>query len=108
MGRLRPGDRIRLIGGYDPEPSWLEGAEHIDAAVEHFIPGQNDSQSLVVRPDNWPSDYLVLELRYVGAEWINEGVVHVERCDFMPGAKPWAERERGKWVESHASYQVLS
>jgi hypothetical protein len=31
--------------------------------------------------------------------------VHIELCDFVPEAKPWDDRRRGVWVESHATYE---
>jgi hypothetical protein len=51
---------------------------------------------------------VVLELRYVGAEWKETETVHVELCDFMPEPAPSKERRHGKWVESHATYERLS
>jgi len=49
----------------------------------------------------------VLQLRYQGDVWGEQNLVHVELCDFVPDAKPWAERHQGKWVESHAGYRKL-
>ena len=50
---------------------------------------------------------IVLELRYAGASWTKNEVVHVELCNFMPEDKPWKDRAQGVWVESHASYAIL-
>ncbi len=52
-------------------------------------------------------DILVLELRYVDAQWSDEGTVHVELCAFMPEPMAWQYRLKGKWIESHASYQRM-
>jgi len=50
----------------------------------------------------------VLELRYVGAEWNESEIVHVELCSLMPEAKSWQDRRRGVWVESHANYKIIN
>ena len=108
------GDRIRLSGGYDQGPGWLCGASHFDGVIAAFIPGQNVQQAAVVRLESpitfegVTGEYVVLELRYGGAEWNETDTVHVELCDFYPEAKAWQHRRQGKWVESHATYKRVA
>lgn len=110
---LRVGDRVELSGGYDMEPRWLAGREFVLGSLVGFIPGQNKNPAAVVKLDTPISidgltgDTLVLELRYVGAEWRATEIVHVELCDFAPEPKRWQDRRQGTWVESHATYKRL-
>jgi hypothetical protein len=111
MNTLTAGDRVRLFGGYDMQPTWLGDADHYMGTVESFIPGQNESPAAIVRLDRpitvegVSGEVVVLELRYVGSEWSEGGTVHVELCDFVPEPKSWPQRRQGKWVESNASYE---
>ena len=79
---LKAGDRLFLTGGYDHEPKWLQGSKGFAGTLERFIPGQNDQPAAVVRTDAMVSDgeasgkILVLELRYIGAEWASSAIVH--------------------------------
>lgn len=110
---LVPGDRLLLSGGYDMEPQWLGGASSLTGRLTAFIPGQNEPAAAVVKLDKpldamgVSGDFVVLELRYVGAAWKSDGVVHVELCDFEPPAIAWSKRRQGKWMESHASYSKI-
>jgi hypothetical protein len=110
---LHVGDRLRLYGGYDMEPHWLNGKETFTGKCVAFIKGQNKQLAAVVELDE-PISFdditgktVVLELRYVGASWTKSEVVHVELCDFIPEDKAWKDRAQGVWVESHASYAIL-
>ena len=111
---LHVGDRVRLSGGYDMEPNWLRGQSFYLGILTDFIPGQNDTPAAVVdldEPitiDELTGNILVLELRYVGAEWRTRATVHVELCDFIPEPKSWKYRRQGKWVESHATCMLLA
>ena len=111
---LQIGDIVQLSGGYSFEPEWLAGLDSITGSVVAFNPGQNDTPAAVIKLDKQitfaevTGDVLVLELRYVGAAWEPSGIVHVELCDFTPDATPWRDRRKGKWVESHASYERLA
>ena len=104
---LTIGDRVRLSGGYDPEPSWLKGQSAYTGTVLSFIPGQNAAPAAVVQLDHMlevdttSGAIAILELRYANKEWTDENVVQVELCDFIPAAKPWPSRRR--WVESNAT-----
>ena len=106
-------DKIWLYGGYDMAPKWLQGKRGYFGKVISFIPGQNDSDAAVVELeesitiDDLSGKILVLELRYVGAKWKSQETVHIELCDFIPEAKRWQERRKGKWIESHASYKKV-
>jgi hypothetical protein len=111
---LRPGDRLRLFGGYDPMPEWLTGRDALDGTIVRFIPGQEASRAAaVVRLDEEVTvgevagSIVVLELRYADAMWTPEGIAHVELCDFEPEPTASGDRRRGRWVESHASYRRL-
>jgi hypothetical protein len=96
------------------EPPWLHGGVGYIGRVERFIPGQSDEMAAVVRFDtpfsfeNVTAEIAVLELRYEGQTWSHAGTVHVELCDFDPPPVRWQDLKRGKWVESHASYEALS
>jgi hypothetical protein len=111
--KLQAGDRVRLSGGYDFEPAWLSGKASVEGTVAAFIPGQNKNPAAVIKLDEPISaegatgDALVLELRYVGANWGSTEIVHVELCNFMPEPKRWQDRRQGKWVESHATCERL-
>ena len=120
---MRPsaGTPITVGGGYEFEPKWLAGRQHVIGRVEKWIPGQNTQPACVVRLDapmtatgnvhgrreQRTGEFLVLELRYTGQEWEQSGTVHVELCETEPEDKAWADREVGAWVESHATYSFL-
>ena len=70
----------------------LEAVVRIDAPVE---------------ANGVSGDILVMELRWVGATWKSGAVAHIELCDFEPEEKPWQDRRRGEWVESHATIRHL-
>lgn len=110
---LPEGTRVRLAGGYGMEPYWHGGRPFHDGTVQYFIPSEDSQGAVVVRLDEpitvegLTGQMLVLQLRYVGAEWCTGAVVHIELCDFEPEPETWQHRRRGKWVESHASLEVL-
>lgn len=107
---LRVGDRIRLSGGYDANPSWLGSRISIDGEVLNFI-ADEPSPSAIVRLDeplsteNLTSNTVGLRLRYQGARWTRSEIVHVELLPDSPGAS--GSGERGNWIESHASYCIV-
>lgn len=112
-GELKINDRVWLSGGYE-DAKWLTGKSGYYGAVMAFIAGQGKEPAAVIKLDEHinfegiSGDVLVLELRWVGSTWDNQGVVHVELCDFVPENKTWKERRQGKWVESHASYRKIN
>jgi len=109
---MRVGDTVKLFGGYDYEPDWLDGEDHQLAKVIKFIPGQSSEQAAVVKlsqpitVDSVIGEILVLELRHKGAKWFKNGTVHIELCDFLPDDTRWQDRKQGLWVEAAASYAV--
>ena len=111
--KLQIGDRIQIGGGYDMNPKWLHDNQYYTGVVKGFIPGQNESSAAVILLDKKisigkiKSDIIILELRYEGANWTKSEIVHVELCDFEPEEKSWNDRQKGKWVESHARYQKI-
>jgi len=107
------------------DPAWLAAnPEGYEGRIAAFIPGQNEQPAVVIVLDNElvlplgagavtgsevRGRYLVLELGHVGADWSTpKQRVHVELCDFEPEPKRWQDRRQGAWVESHATYRVLS
>jgi len=112
---LTVGDFVRISGGYDFEPDWLAGGPGYTGTVVAFIPGQNEREAAVVHLDQKlvlpaaEGEYAVLELGHLGSSWATpKPRVHVELCDFEPEARRWQDRRQGAWVESHATYEVLS
>ena len=87
--------------------------QHYTATITRLIPGQNDTPAAVahldasISIDQITDQVLVLELRYKGASWGETNTVHIELCDFEPESKPWNDRRRGKWIESHATCERL-
>ena len=108
-GKLDIGDRDRVGGGFDMGPQWPGGRQYYSGTVKALIPGKNDMSAVVVALDEDAvfetclGKYLVLALRYTGAQWTETGMLQVELCDFEPEAKAWQYRQQGKWVESHAT-----
>lgn len=111
---LHVGDRVEVFGGYEANPDWSKGHGTLVGEVLKFIPGQNKEPALVLRispsieSQGVAGDVLILELRYAGATWATEGIVHLELCDFMPEDKSWSDRQQGQWIESHAKYRLLA
>lgn len=111
---LTIGDRLQLGGGYERDPGWLSGKASVLGTLIEFIPGQNGSPAAVIQLDEPISggsrsgSTVVLQLRYAGAKWEPTETVHVELCDFIPEPKVWNDRRQGEWVESHATYRLVS
>lgn len=112
---LTVGDRVRVFGGYDQHPTWLADGSGYVGTIVAFIPGQNENAAAVVRFDqaivlpDARGEYAVLELGHMGTTWATpKPRIHVELCDFEPEARRWQDRRQGVWVESHATYDVVS
>ena len=107
------GCSVKLYGGYDFEPEWIAGKKFVSGKVDKFIPGQNSSPAMVVELDmpltakGATGNIVIVELRFVGAQWKGEQTVHIELCNFIPENKSWKNRRQGTWIESHASVAVL-
>ena len=111
--KVKIGTRIKLSGGYDFQPQWLNGIDHYLGTVSKFIHGQNSQKAMVVVLDN-PVDFngvsgnvVVLELRHQGTYWLSSGSVHIELCNFVPENVTSKNRKQGVWIESHASYNCV-
>lgn len=113
------GDRVRLSGGYEPRPVWMGGQSSFEGKIVRFVPGTHEPRAAVVKLDapisltdvrngkTVSGDVLVLELRFLGAEWRDSETVQVELRKTLPERKPAVERSHGLWVESHATYRVI-
>ena len=109
--RLRIGDRVRLEGGYDMEPKWLNGLSAYFGQCVGFIPGENGQSAAVIQLetpitfDGVTGNFVALRLRYVDARWAKREVVHLELFSSQPTSLQ-DPSTRGLWIESHASYRV--
>jgi hypothetical protein len=122
-GPLAVGDRVRVGGGYDMDPKWLAAnPSGYEGEVVEFIPGQNENLAAVVELDHElvlpdgagaahsavRGSFLVLELGWVGTDWSTPSPrIHVELLVGRPEGDPFSDRQRGAWIESHASYWIL-
>jgi hypothetical protein len=111
--KIQIGTKIKLSGGYDFQPKWLNEVDHHLGTVSKFISGQNSQKAMVVildKPINFDDvsgKVVVLELRHQGTYWVHSGVVHIELCNFTPENVAWKNRKQGVWIESHASYDCI-
>jgi hypothetical protein len=109
--RLRLGSRVRLAGGYDMEPRWLDGRDAYFGECIGFIPGENDRSAAVIHLDepltfdSVTGSYVVLRLRFAGARRTKHETVHVELFT-EPLSTLQEPAARGLWVESHANYHA--
>ena len=117
IGRpLAPGQRVRVFGGYDTNPAWLkDDPDGYEGVVAEFIPGRNELPAVVVDlvvplfAGGIEGGIVVLEQAWEGIPWGQTSPrVHVELCDFKPEHKRWQDRRRGAWIESHATFEVVS
>jgi hypothetical protein len=109
--RLRVGDRVRLYGGHAEQPKWLSGSTGYRGECTAFIPGEQPQPAAVIRLDTpitfdgVTGHFVALRLRYVGARWSKQEVVHIELYT-QPPSDVRDQAGRGLWIESHASYRV--
>jgi len=120
MQKLRPGDRIKLFGGYDMFPPWLKARECYFAKVLRFIDNKierrkDDSQlSVIIEFDDelelkgLKGKFGLLLGRWEGQLWETKGVVHVYLLDSGIMRQEEMTRDNSRWVESHASYEKIS
>ena len=116
---LKPGDRIRLSGGYDPQPQWLRGREAHRARVVRFVDNKmkqrrgDERLSALVEFDEelefegLRGKYGMLLLRYRGQCWEHSGTVHVNLLDTGINDISEMVEASSRWMESHAQYQTV-
>lgn len=96
--RLRPGDRVRVSGGHETAPRWLNGKEAYFGSFLGFIPGQSSEPAAIIQLDepvvfgDITGSFLIMELRFVGARWAHHETVHLELCESLPPNKGSRER----------------
>jgi hypothetical protein len=112
---LSPGDQIWLAGGYEMEPRWLLGGNGYSAVVLRYFDDEHRQKNLLVglqKPitlKGVTGSILCLTLRYEGAKWCGEEVVHVSLCSEEPRMEgPAQDKSKFAWVESHANYRLVS
>ena len=108
-----------MSGGYESRPTWMGGKQSFDGTIVRFVPGTHEPRAAVVRLDapisltdvrngkTVAGDVLILELRFLGAQWKDSETVQIELRNSLPERKPATERSHGLWVESHAIYRVI-
>jgi len=116
---LKPGDRIRLYGGYDPEPGWLCGKKAYSARVIAFIDSRIKARSgderlcAVVELDDHiefeglKSRHVLLQLRYRGQRWHCSGIVHINLLNGPVADASKLTDSSSRWMESHAQYETI-
>ena len=115
---LEMGDRVELSGGYDMTPNWLGGKDFYPGTVIAFLPRDgNETPYVIVRSDEkiafdgFTGDIVVLSLRYKDAQWSKHETVNpvnLYLLDSPPQNGEFYKKGIGKWMESHASYRVIS
>jgi len=113
------GDRLLVTGGYDYNPKWLKGRDGCAGTVIRFLwEGSDRNQKLVLdlgedfQTCEFSGRYLILFLRDPGANWDDNGVVHVVVGNSIPkdvqSIGVASDPNSGfKWIEAAASYRVL-
>ena len=130
--RYRPGDRVRVVDGYDgDESAWLAGGTGYDGVIVAMTAGKatvelDDELELVASGTAGWEDFgagavkpirevrtargrwLVLTHGWVGQTWINPIRLHVGLCERLPDlyAVP-PGGGAGYWVESHTAITLL-
>ena len=113
---IKQGDRLRLFGGYDIYPQWLDDKKEYLCTVLKYIPGQNKRKKAIVAKLDDPLTYqnyytgffVVLETRYKRQNWRFDGPVHIELCNFEPETISYNERDKGIGIEAAASYDIVT
>jgi hypothetical protein len=109
---LRIGDRVRISGGHQEPPPWLEGRDDVEGTVTGVVP-RAQSVSYEVTLDSplarAATDYrfALLQLRFTDARWARNGVVHVELWAGAPSKATSGADVPHEHVESHAVYRAI-
>jgi hypothetical protein len=119
MNKLRPGDRIRLFGGYDMVPLWLRDRDCYSATVLKFFDNRIEKRkgderlSAVIEFDDPVSfeglqgKFDVITGRWEGQLWEKQGVVHVYLTEREISEPSELDNANSRWMESHASYECI-
>lgn len=113
---LRIGDRLRLTGGYEDPPEWLQGHPYVCGRAVAFIPDKEGRSAVAVALDSplfaegTSYSFVLLRLRYADARWSRREFVHVELWVDVPSSvdSKASGAPRHKWIESHAAYRVVT
>jgi len=120
MHELKPGDRIRLFGGYDMDPHWLKNRGCHFATILRFIDNNiakrshDERLSAVIEFDDgfeckgFKGKFGILLGRWEGQLWEAKGVVHVYLLAAEIKQQEEMTRENSCHIESHASYEKLN
>jgi hypothetical protein len=113
------GDRLRLSGGYDMNPQWLQGRNEYYARVVAFLennkkrPSLSERKSTLIEFDepiefeDLAGKFGLLDLRHVGQVWENTGSVQVFLLKEKINSIEERNQESSRWMESHATYEVV-
>jgi hypothetical protein len=112
------GDKLRLSGGYDMNPRWLQARNEYYATVVAFLENNKKSSSTeklsaliefdeFVTFEGMTGKFGLLDLRYVGQAWENSGSVHVFLLKEKINSIQARNEETSRWMESHATYEVV-
>ncbi len=115
--RLKLGDKVKLYGGYDIPPEWLEGKDAYYGNVVGFILGPYKEEDVIIKLNEEISvgetkgQVMVLTLRYKGAIWGETEIVHLHLFDNIPQKDKWCKIDKNEWeknhIESHATYRII-
>jgi hypothetical protein len=112
---LSVGDRVKIDGGYDIDPSWLQGGGGYEGIIEDFLTRHDgrgmDALVRLAAPvtlKGVTGSLVLLSLRYESAKWEGRPTVHVVLCSELPREPDFLkDATRFAWVESHASLRKL-
>lgn len=118
MPRLKIGDRIRITGGYDMNPPWLNGGSGYDGVVTGFFENEiqkrhgDSAISVAIEFDNEieckgvKAKYGYLLTRYADQIWESENHgIHVYLSKLPISNSADILSKDLIWAESHAGYR---
>ncbi len=120
MNRLQAGDRIKLFGGYDMYPLWLQDRTHYFATVLGFFDNEIEGRDGDLRLSATIEFEEEIEFkgltgkfgfimgRWEGQQWLRTGVVHVHLSSIKIVKAGQITEENSRWMESHASYEAVT